>query len=93
MTDDSGSVLGYKPAIDKDDIEPVNARSGQSFKVIVTFSGQPDPTATWSHDTKSINKINGIHIKTKSGKATLSSEDATADQAGVYRLKVSNKFG
>lgn len=66
---------------------------GDTIHARLLFTGRPAPTATWTHDGKTIKASKRVEIKTTQKHSIITIMDAVRNDGGVYKLTVENKLG
>lgn len=73
--------------------EAVKLTEGASLKLRATVHGAPVPKATWIHDDKPLDQDSRTTITLEDDITELTVRKLTADDSGIYTLKVENEFG
>jgi len=72
----------------------VSCRSGTSVNIDVNFSGHPDPTAEWFFNGTPLSSSQvQAAVQTDAWHTGLHVKNLRPNEAGLYKVKVSNKAG
>ena len=85
-------MLTVKPWINRDKLQKVRVRAGQTVRFDVDVKGEPAPITSWSMDGKPLTGV-GVKVENEEYNTKLTMTDTTRADTGIYTLKAENANG
>lgn len=85
--------LSVKPFINREKMQNITVRAGQSVKFDVDVKGEPAPTTTWVFAGAELQSGLRIKIDNQEYNTKLAITDATRKNKGTYTLRAENVNG
>lgn len=82
-----------KPLINREKLQKVIVRVGQTVKFDVDVRGEPPPTTIWSLGSKPLITGRSLKIEDEDYNTKLTLSDTTRKNTGVYSLRAENASG
>lgn len=82
-----------KPWINREKLNTVKVRAGQSVKLDVDVKGEPPPTITWSLGSKALSTSANMKIDNEDYNTKLTLTNTTRKDTGKYIIKAVNDSG
>ena len=73
--------------------EPQTIRAGRSLILDVSYTGVPAPKAEWYFNEQPVMRSAKTDVSSSDSHTTFSLKDISRDDAGTYKVKVTNKAG
>lgn len=82
-----------KPLINREKLQPIKVRAGQTVKFDVDVKGEPAPTTTWIFASKPLETCANVKIDNEEYNTKMILTDTSRADTGTYTLKAENESG
>jgi len=86
-------MFSAKPQINREKMQKVTVRAGQTVRFDVDVKGEPAPTTVWFFKSKEIKTGASHKVEHEPYNSKLAISDTTRTNTGIYTLKAENDSG
>ncbi|RWS24197.1 twitchin-like protein, partial [Leptotrombidium deliense] len=81
------------PRINRDNLQPITVRAGNTARLDVEVSGEPPPKITWTFAGKPLESGKDLKIENEDYKTNFQLRNTTRAQSGLYKIIATNENG